>query len=393
MHAINTRTNDVFIISHTLRIRKSKGVFLMEKKRINTAKWMENQKRWQIKVQKDGERRTFTSSTPGRKGQREANAKADAWLDDGIMNGSTRVNVMFGSYIEHLKLNTSKSHWRQYEGYGRNWINPNIGRLKIEKVADKHIQDILDEMQKNGLSKKTQSNVKGCFVSFIKFCRKQKATTYVPEDIVISKKAYTKEKIILQPHDIVTLFMKDTTLLRGKEVYDIYINAYRFEVITGFRPGEVFGLKKTDIYAEIIKLSRSINEFNEITEGKNKNAKRIIAKNNLIKKILSDQETKMKELGIESKYVFPNANGDHIHQTSYYKRWVKYRDFHGLSGAYPYCLRHTFVSIVKSLPEGMLKQIIGHSQDMDSYGTYSHEVDGDLKLAANMIEDIFEKII
>lgn len=35
-------------------------------KRTNTAVWMEKQKRWQIKVQKDGERRTFYSFKPGR---------------------------------------------------------------------------------------------------------------------------------------------------------------------------------------------------------------------------------------------------------------------------------------------------------------------------------------
>ena len=53
-------------------------------KRTNTAAWLPNQQRWQINVQKNGVRRSFTSSKPGRTGQREANAKADAWLDDGI---------------------------------------------------------------------------------------------------------------------------------------------------------------------------------------------------------------------------------------------------------------------------------------------------------------------
>lgn len=49
--------------------------------RTNTAKWVESRKRWQVNVQKDGTRKTFTSSIPGRNGQREANAKADAWLE------------------------------------------------------------------------------------------------------------------------------------------------------------------------------------------------------------------------------------------------------------------------------------------------------------------------
>lgn len=46
------------------------------KERTNTAKWLEKQNRWQIAVQKDGVRKTFTSSRPGREGQREANPHA-----------------------------------------------------------------------------------------------------------------------------------------------------------------------------------------------------------------------------------------------------------------------------------------------------------------------------
>ena len=46
-------------------------------KRTNTAQWEEKYQRWRIAVQKDGVRKQFYSSTPGRTGQREANAKAD----------------------------------------------------------------------------------------------------------------------------------------------------------------------------------------------------------------------------------------------------------------------------------------------------------------------------
>ena len=58
-------------------------------KRTNTATW--NGKQWRIAVQKDGIRKYFYSSTQGRAGQREANAKADAWLDSGVCAKSARV--------------------------------------------------------------------------------------------------------------------------------------------------------------------------------------------------------------------------------------------------------------------------------------------------------------
>ena len=47
-------------------------------RRTNTAVWNTTLKQWKIGVQKDGVRKFFYSGTPGRTGQREANAKADA---------------------------------------------------------------------------------------------------------------------------------------------------------------------------------------------------------------------------------------------------------------------------------------------------------------------------
>ena len=60
-------------------------------KRTNTAKWIESARRWQINVQKDGVRKTFTSAKPGRTGQREANRKADDWL--GTVSAIPRRNL------------------------------------------------------------------------------------------------------------------------------------------------------------------------------------------------------------------------------------------------------------------------------------------------------------
>lgn len=51
------------------------------------------------------------------------------------------------------------------------------------------------------------------------------------------------------------------------------------------------------------------------------------------------------------------------------------------------------MSITKSLPEGYLKQLVGHSKDMDTYGVYSHEMGSDKDTAAKMIQDIFEGLI
>lgn len=42
-----------------------------------------------------------------------------------------------------------------------------------------------------------------------------------------------------------------------------------------------------------------------------------------------------------------------------------------------YELRHTFVSVIKTLPAGEVKQLVGHSHSMDTFGIYSHKINGE----------------
>ena len=79
-----------------------------------------------------------------------------------------------------------------------------------------------------------------------------------------------------------------------KEVQEIYINAYRFQVVTGLRPGEVFGLKWSDIKKRVLHLSRSINCLDEVTSGKNENAQRNIYLTDIAIATLSSQKQLLK---------------------------------------------------------------------------------------------------
>jgi hypothetical protein len=43
------------------------------------------------------------------------------------------------------------------------------------------------------------------------------------------------------------------------------------------------------------------------------------------------------------------------------------------------------------LSEAAIKEYIGHSESMDTYGTYGHEVDGDHKKTAEIIDLTFKE--
>ena len=100
-------------------------------KRINSAAWIDSRNRWQIKVQKDGVRKTFISSTPGRNGQREANAKADAWLDENLSDDSRRVNSVYEDYLASILSSSSTSYYLQCKKYGEYYILPICGNFRI----------------------------------------------------------------------------------------------------------------------------------------------------------------------------------------------------------------------------------------------------------------------
>ncbi len=362
-------------------------------KRTNTAVWLEKYQRWQIKVQKDGIRKTFTSSTPGRNGQRDCNAKADAWLDEDISNTKTKISVIYRKWLEELSARTSTSNVRQYTSYFDNWINPAIGNVQIEKLNEQHLQDIITKAYKKGLSKKTLQNIKACLLAFLKYCRKGKYTTLFSENIIIPKNAPKGERKILQPQHLQILFSTYKSQYYGNDVDDFYIHAYRFAVASGLRPGELIGLEWSDIIDDVVYLKQSINTNNEKTKGKNENAVRQFALNELQKSILAEQQSMLRKNKIISNYVFCTIYGTHIKEKHLYDRWTTFQKTNNIPHCSLYEMRHTFVSITKQLPVGLIKPLVGHSQSMDTHGTYSHEIKGEMQTTATLIQDIFENII
>lgn len=355
-------------------------------KRTTTAAWIENRGIWRIHVQKDGVRKSFYSSKPGRAGQREANAKADAWLEEDF-TGTDRVTVAqaWQLYIEYRRGLSGTSDAKKEEYFARCYILPALGKKKIHTVTEMQLQKLInDAYTKGGLkSKKTLTELRGKIYLFMRFCRKSKLTAIVVEDLEIPKIAKTKQKHILQPDGLKKLFACSDTMMRGNAVFDNYVYAYRFEVLTGLRPGELVGLKWSDISGRDVSIKRAVNTLGEITTGKNENAIRHFVLNDYA------YETLMQQSAIStSESVFEIES-----QSTYRHRWERYCAYNGIEYVTLYELRHTFVSIAKTLPIGQVKSIVGHSANMDTFGVYGHEVNGDMERTADDLTAIFEDIL
>ena len=351
-------------------------------RRTNTATW--NGKRWRIDVQKDGTRKSFYSSKQGRTGQREANAKADAWLDDGITAKPPRVAEACGLWLLEVQQTTSSTNYRPLESRWRTWVLPVIGGKRVNALNDQDLQNVINKAHTAGRSRKTLKNLSADLRAFCKYCRKSKLSQYIPEDLKIPAGARYKGKNVLQPADLIKLFNIDTTTYKGRTVRDEFINAYRFQVLTGLRPGELIGLRWSDIHGQTVNVARSVNVDMEETQGKNQNAVRSFVMSDMARRVLQDQRQQIGEE--ESVFCI-------VSEKYYYHRWRVYCKVNNLTPCSPYELRHTFVSVVKTLPAGEIKPLVGHSEDMDTFGIYGHTLTGDAENTAQAVNGVFLRLL
>lgn len=363
----------------------------MERK--NEAKWIESRNRWQINVQAEGIRRTFTDSTPGKKGKISAEKKADKWLEQQLVGEGTHCEVLLDKFYDHKKATTSKANYTQLEYYIRVYIKPVIGKKRIGRITENDLQNIIDNAFSSGLAHKTLCNIRATINAFMKYCRKAKTTALFPEGLVIPKGAKRREKHIAQPNDLKILFSKDQTMRYGKICTDRYIHAYRFAVLTGLRPGELLGLQWGDIDGDKLTIRRAVNDDGDITDGKNENARRTLSVKGLARKELDEQQTMLLRDRTISKFVFPDPYAEFTQQKRFRRSWERYCEYNGLSKITPYELRHTYVSVNDEMPDGLKKQALGHSENMDTEGIYGHSKIGDLDRIASYSDTAILNII
>lgn len=361
--------------------------------RKNEASWIASRKRWQIKVQSDGERRTFTDSTPGKKGKIAAEKKADHWLEHHLVGEGTRCEILLDRFAEHKKAVTSTVNYRQIDYHVRLYIKPVIGKKKISRLTENDLQAVIDQAYASGLARKTLTSIRATLFAFVKYCRKEKATTLFPESIEIPKGARKSEKHIAAPNDLKTLFSRDETTYYGKPVFDRCIHAYRFAVITGIRPGELLGLQWSDVSGDKLTIRRAVNDVGEVTPGKNDNAQRTLSIKGMAKDELDAQRAMLAGEGLISQYVFPDVDANFFQQKHFRDLWYRYCEHNGIAKITPYELRHTYVSINDEMPDGLKKQALGHSANMDTEGVYGHQKAGDLDRIAEYSSDAIKKII
>lgn len=329
-----------------------------------TAKW--DGSRWRLRVTENGKTRSFSSTTPGRKGKAEVEEKARKY---GRLTSLATFGDAWERYLEELGFVSGPEHVQNTESIGRLYLLPTLEREKVVDLRPYDYEHIIFHLKKRDgspMAKKSLQNIRATIINFIKFCVRAGLLETPVTEIRIPKDAPKVGKVILQPDQAKRLFHEFED--------EWYINLWRWMLATGCRPGEAFGLKWSDIRDGLVHIERAYNYRGRMTEGKNRNARRCFALNSVLEGILNDQKNKTWRLN--SEFVFCNHAGKVARQTDAIHSWDRIASTLGTLAS-PYSLRHTYVSYMASaMPEDVIKRLVGHSASMDTYGVYGHAVNG-----------------
>lgn len=352
-------------------------------------KWNKTRGMWVLQAKHNGMRKTFYSSVKGASGKREVLSKYNDWLDFG---GVTDISVSkcIELYLKDIESRLGrKTSYIRTESYSRLYIVPTLGKAKMNKLSLREWQAVISNARPHrddvkSLSYKTLCNLREVISGLHRFaynnyfCDAWRGELYIPQG---HKKG---EKEILQPNEIKRLF----------EDSDIwYLSAIQVMLLCGLRPSECLGLQVSDIGEGVLYVRRGVNTRGEITQGKTKNARRVVPMPKLAEVIIRQTIERNDKARFNTKWIFCNGSGGMGSQSTMRKQWERLKIEKGLSGSL-YSLRHTFVSIVSSqthLAEGTIKDIVGHG-DFDTFGTYKHQVSGEIEQAADVINLTFERL-
>lgn len=351
-------------------------------------KWNPDRKQWNVSLMRNGKRKQFSSSIPKSVGKQECRRKALEWLEQGETNLAVPIKTAYDRFLKDYELKNGENvQLVRLKSVGRLYIIPAVGNRRTGSVTLEEWQAIITNARpqkgrEDPLSKKYLKNIRETIFLFMNWATPRKyMDTNFGRELFVPKSAPTKGKSILQLSQLELWFNHPTDFW--------FERALMFEVLTGLRPSEVLGIKPNDFDpgTGILTIQRAINAQGQITGGKNENARRKIELIGEVRRIFEEQMSRAAEL--HSEWVFCSPFGGMPSQRGLYRCMQRIDERFSFDAKItPYCLRHTFFSLVEGyLPQRAMKMIFGHSESTESHAIYgNHEIDGEVHAASDHLK-------
>jgi integrase len=314
-----------------------------------------------------------------------------------------------GEYLDHwleytLKAKAKPRSFESFSTIARLHIRPTLGPIQLHKFAPQHIQRLLDEKSKQGLSPQSVTNIRTVLRSALSQALKWNLVSRNSAALVSAPRIEHREVQTLNPEHA-------RALLEAAEG-SRFGTLYNVDLTLGLRRGEVLGLRWADIDFDgrALRVSRSMQRLStgmtewgkrselRATETKTGRSRRTIPMPDSIVRALKVHKARQAETRLaagtewqDTGLVFTTALGRPIEPVVLNRDYKALLQKAGLPATLRlHDLRHSFASLM--LAQGVhartIMELMGHSSITVTMNIYGHVMPSVMREAADKMEAI-----
>jgi integrase len=307
-------------------------------------------------------------------------------------------------WLEHtLKAKAKPRSYESFSTIARLHIKPSIGKIQLHRLAPQHIQKLLDEKSKKGLSPQTVTNIRTVLRSALSQAVKWSLVSRNSAALVNAPRISRKRIEPLNPEHARKLL----EVARGSRYEAIYTVA----LTLGLRRGEVLGVRWSDVDLDgrALRVSQSVQRLStgakegrkselRATDTKTDGSRRTIALPDSVVRALRTHRARQAQdrlaaglSWMDQDLVFTNRTGRPVEPI------LLHRDYKALlkKASLPttlrfHDLRHSAASLL--LAQGVhpraIMELLGHSSITVTMNVYGHVMPAMMRDAADKMEAI-----
>ena len=352
---------------------------------------------WRAQISVDRNRFSFTGNT-----QRDCRQ----WLQDMQRRSSSGLNhegmeLTFGEYLAKWLLtitpNIRSSTLRQYTQVVRQYITPNLGKIKLVELKPYLIQQLYDKLIARGKGRRTVQVVHAVIHRSLNQAVKLGILDLNPDDSTSPPKTQEKEIRVLDQDQVHALL----SVAKSKGFHHFAL--YYVALVTGMRQGELLGLKWNDFDPErkTIKVTRQVQRVQgggfEFSPPKTKKGFRTIklggeAVNVLRRHYIAqlDYSSREGDKWQDHTLIFPSVVGTPINPPNLVKAFRALLEKAGLPRVRFHSLRHTAASLMLNNGVDVLvvSRRLGHSKPSITLDVYGHLIPSSQQKVADLMDNL-----
>ncbi|MGC4190673.1 MAG: site-specific integrase [Thermomicrobiales bacterium] len=355
--------------------------------------------RWIGAIMVEGKRKAVSGKTRVEANRKLTRVKAD--LDRGLpmVTSTPTVAKFLDQWLEEIvKPTKAPKTYLNYEYMVRVHIKPSIGKHRLEKLTQRHVEQMFAEKRASKLSDGTVAGIRRILRAALNQAMRWDLVVRNVVTLTDSVKMTPERGSALTPDQVEAIFKA----VKGDRLEALYWVALSL----GLRVSELFGLRWADVDLDgaVIHVQHQLQHINRewvMSSPKTASGSRVLPiRHALVEKLRAHKDAQdLEQLkagarwkGNEWGLVFCTQTGLPIHPGQFRKQWVATKEAAGLSETVRFHdLRHTALSLMadRGAPPATLKAIAGHSHITTTLQLYVHTSTASKEETTALLEDIF----